>query len=66
MKGYGVRREDFGCCPGHDLFPKDKYNSRRSQRARAKGVKMSHQMGRSRLERELREEIDITAFSSDW
>lgn len=58
MKGYGVRRKDFGCCPGHDLFPKEKYKSRRSQKARAKGIKMSHQMGRSRLKTDLQKEIN--------
>jgi hypothetical protein len=48
MRPYGVHRADRGCCPGHDKYPPDKYSSRRSQRARAKGIRKSH--GRARAE----------------
>jgi hypothetical protein len=51
MKAYGVRRRDRGCCPGHDKFPREKYNSRRSQKARARDRKIAHQVGRARLRR---------------
>ena len=48
MRPYGVHRADRGCCPGHDKYPPDKYESRRSQRARARGIRQSH--GRARAE----------------
>lgn len=25
MKAYGKKREDGGCCPGHDKYPRDRY-----------------------------------------
>ncbi len=27
MKAYGVKRQDQGCCPGHDKYPKDRYKT---------------------------------------
>lgn len=42
-----LRRGDSGCCPGHDLFPTETYNSRRSKRARARDKKAEHQMVRT-------------------
>ena len=27
MKAYGTKRKDRGCCPGHDKYPLDRYNS---------------------------------------
>lgn len=46
MKAYGVKRKDKGCCPGHDKFPSDSYNSSRSKKARSKSKQDSH--GRAR------------------
>ena len=46
MKPYGVKRKDRGCCPGHDKFPREKYNSRRSIRAHRRDTKIAHRIGR--------------------
>lgn len=27
MRAYGKKRKDGGCCPGHDKYPKDRYNT---------------------------------------
>jgi hypothetical protein len=41
MKAYGVKRQDRGCCPGHDKFPSIGYNmrSRRSLKRWLKSAK---------------------------
>lgn len=46
MRAYGRRRKDFGCCPGHDKFPTEKYRSRRSTRAHRKRSAQMHQRAR--------------------
>ena len=56
MKPFGVKREDRGCCPGHDKFPADRYGNRRSQRARARDVQQAHGIGRARAKNEIRKE----------
>jgi hypothetical protein len=35
MIPFGVKRGDFGCCPGHDKFPWDTYKNKRSKKAQA-------------------------------
>ena len=61
MKTYGVKRKDRGCCPGHDKYPKESYNSRRSKKAHRIATKQAHRRGRA-LERAelhvLREEYE--------
>lgn len=57
MKPYGMRRGDCGCCPGHDLFPRECYNNNRSKRARSRDKKLMHQIGRSIAKRELVAEV---------
>ena len=47
MRAYGVKRKDFGCCPGHDKFPKDSYNNRKSKKARGRDKKYSHKVARA-------------------
>ena len=54
MKAYGVDRKDFGCCPGHDKFSLDCYNSNRSIRARARAKIIAHKRVRARVRVELR------------
>jgi hypothetical protein len=27
MKAYGKKRKDGGCCPGHDKYPTERYNT---------------------------------------
>lgn len=54
MKAYGVRKKDIGCCPGHDKFSDQKYNSNRSIRAHSRDTKLAHRRGRKFLKNELR------------
>jgi hypothetical protein len=56
MKPYGVDRRDSGCCPGHDKFPGDSYNSRRSKKARARSKTVAHKRARARAKLALRAE----------
>lgn len=62
MRPYGVDRDDRGCCPGHDKYPPDHYNSSRSVRARARDKRQSHHRERTRVRDQLRVE-DLTADS---
>lgn len=48
MRAYGVDRKDRGCCPGHDKFPRDTYNNRRSKKAHARAVRLAHKRARAR------------------
>lgn len=57
MKPYGVDREDRGCCPGHDKYPPDSYDSSISKKARAKSIKNSHSRARARAKLEVIKEI---------
>jgi hypothetical protein len=41
------KRGVTGCCPGHDQYPAETYNSRRSKKARSKTKKQEHQHARS-------------------
>ena len=52
-----LRRGDCGCCPGHDTFPSETYNSRRSKKARARDKKVEHQLVRQIRKRELAREL---------
>ena len=47
------RRGDRGCCPGHDKFPEQKYNSNRSRKARKRDRKIENQLVRSLQKREV-------------
>lgn len=59
MKAYGVDRQDHGCCPGHDKFSAECYNSRRSERAHSKASKIAHQRARARSRAELNRELTL-------
>lgn len=50
-------KKNCGCCPGHDLWPNEKYKSARSRRARAKGKAAEHRYARRILNRRVKEEI---------
>lgn len=52
MKPYGRKREEYGCCPGHDDFPSGRYGNRRSQKAHSKARTQLHKLARLRLKRE--------------
>ena len=60
MKPYGVKRGDRGCCPGHDLFPRETYSSRRSKKAHTRDTKLAHRLERHKSKRSLREELSRT------
>lgn len=60
MKPYGVTRRDRGCCPGHDKYPRDTYNSRRSKKARSRDKQVSHQVARSRERNEVKALVSET------
>lgn len=46
MKAYGRKKKDFGCCPGHDKYPSEKYNSNKSQKAHTRDTKLMHKRAR--------------------
>ena len=41
------------CCPGHDTFPTETYNNRRSKKARSRDKKLEHRMARHILNRKI-------------
>lgn len=47
MKPYGIKKKDRGCCPGHDKFPNETYNTHSSQKAKRRDTKYAH--GRERI-----------------
>lgn len=54
MKAFGIRRKDWGCCPGHDKFAADTYNTNASQKAHTRDTKKAHRRGRLELKSFLR------------
>lgn len=62
MRAYGVCRKDRGCCPGHDKFPWDTYESNRSKRAHSRDTKIAHRIARARAKAELRQMIQAENF----
>lgn len=54
MKPLGIRKKDWGCCPGHDKFSGEKYNCNTSQRAHTRDTKLAHRRGRLELKRLLK------------
>ena len=59
MIAYGVDRRDRGCCPGHDKFPCDSYNSRRSKKAHSKASRVAHKRARARASADLRKDAAV-------
>jgi len=59
MRAYGVKRKDHGCCPGHDKYPADSYNNRRSKAAHARARLLAHKAARARERAELRNLVDL-------
>lgn len=54
MKPYGVRKQDQGCCPGHDKYPAEYYGTVSSRRAHKKTTRAAHKRARSLIRRVLR------------
>lgn len=47
MRAYGLDKYHMrGCCPGHDTFPREKYESRRSDKAHSRDTKIMRRMSR--------------------
>ncbi len=65
MKAYGRRRQEAGCCPGHDKFPDGAYGSRQSQHAKARSDQALHQTARARAKAELAEELKEHQMEGD-
>ncbi|QIG68033.1 hypothetical protein EVB55_098 [Rhizobium phage RHph_Y68] len=58
MKAYGMKAGDFPrCCPGHDTYSLECYNSNRSKRAHTKATKILHRRGRRTDKLELAKEV---------
>lgn len=54
MKAYGRNRRHFGCCPGHDTFPSETYNNRRSKKAHSRDNKVMHRAERRKYYQKLK------------
>lgn len=57
MKAHGVDRQDSGCCPEHDKFSQECYNSRRSEQAPSKARKISRSRTRISFRTQLIREL---------
>lgn len=53
------RTHTYGCCPGHDLFPRDSYSGRRSKKKRAKDKIKEHKMVRQYVKRLVQYELKL-------
>lgn len=57
MKPYGVKRKDRGCCPGHDKYPPDRYDTKASRKAHSKARHSAHSAERARWKNQLNKEF---------
>jgi hypothetical protein len=58
MKPYGLDKYGMrGCCPGHDEFPRETYNSRRSKKRHRLDTKKKRREFRRKQRQKLREQI---------
>ena len=53
MKAYGIRKKDWGCCPGHDKFSSEKYNCNLSQKAHTRDTRIAHKRARQEIKTSL-------------
>jgi hypothetical protein len=58
MKALGIRRKDWGCCPGHDKFSAETYNTNTSQKAHSRDTKFAHRRARLEEKRNLNNEVN--------
>ena len=58
MKAYGIRKKDWGCCPGHDKFSDQTYNTNLSQKAHSRDTKYAHRRERLLAKNELLKQIN--------
>jgi hypothetical protein len=47
MRKQGIKRKDYGCCPGHDKFPREAYGSRPSQKAKRRTDRLANKRARA-------------------
>lgn len=59
MRKEGIKRKDFGCCPGHDKFPSETYGSRTSKKAKRR----TDQLANMRTRRWAKWELSNYTFS---
>lgn len=58
MRTYGVNRGDRGCCPGHDLTPRETYNNRRSKKAHTRDARKAARRERRKQKQLLNKKED--------
>ena len=59
MRKEGIKRQDFGCCPGHDKFPNYTYNTRASKKAKRRTDQLANMRARRWAKRELLIELEL-------
>ena len=59
MRKQGIKRKDFGCCPGHDKFPKETYNTRTSLKAKRRTDQIANQRARAWAKIEIINELKV-------
>lgn len=59
MRKEGIKRQDFGCCPGHDKFPNHTYNTRASKKAKRRTDQLANMRTRRWARRELSIELEL-------
>ena len=59
MRKEGIKRQDFGCCPGHDKFPNHTYNTRASKKAKRLTDQLANMRARRWAKRELLIELEL-------
>ena len=57
MKAYGVGKRDNDCCPGHNKYSSETYNSRRSKKAHTRDTKHAHSAERSRIKQQVNKQV---------
>lgn len=48
MKAYGIDRGDRRCCPGHDKFPRERYETQASKRTHRRVNRVARKRARAR------------------
>jgi hypothetical protein len=57
MKAYGIKKKDWGCCPGHDKFSDQKYNTRSSEKAHTRDTKYAHRRERLQIKNTIKKDL---------
>lgn len=58
MRKQGIKRKDFGCCPGHDKFPNETYGTRLSKKLKRRTDQLANMRARRWATRELEKEVE--------